>query len=106
MIVASVFLVYGTLLYIEAGLDYRSSRNRQSLIAGIVAGSILVTAAVLVWLPVQEQIGASIGVGATLAMVGNFGSRFTKTKKFVPAGLMLAISVVALGILATQVFSS
>ena len=104
MIVASVFLVYGIILFVEAGVEYRSSGNRQSLIAGIVTGTILVTAAVLVGFQMQVQVGASIGVGATLAMLGNFGSRFTKSKKFMPAGLMLAISVVTLGILATQVF--
>ena len=106
MIVASVFVVYAIILYIEAAVGHRSSGNRQTLIAGIVSGTILVVGAVLVGFKLQEQIGASIGVGTTLAMLGNFGSRFTKSKKFLPAGLMLAISVVTLGILATQVFGN
>ena len=106
MVVAVVFLVYGILLYIETGVGYRSSGNRQNLISGIAAGSILMIAAILVGFQLQQQLGASIGVGATLAMVGNFGTRFSKSKKFVPSGLMLAISVVTLGILATQVFGS
>ena len=106
MIVASVFLVYGTILYIEAGVGYRSNGERQTLIAGIVSGTILFVAAALVEFHMKEQIGASMGVGVTLAMLGNFGSRFRKSKTFMPAGLMLAVSVVALGILATQVFSN
>jgi uncharacterized membrane protein (UPF0136 family) len=106
MIVAGVFLVYGIILYIEAGVAFRSSGNRQVLIAGIVSGTILLTAAVLVGFQLQVQIGASIGVGATLAMLGNFASRLMKSKKFMPEGVMVAISVVALGILATQVFSN
>jgi uncharacterized membrane protein (UPF0136 family) len=104
MIVARVFLVYGILLYIEAAVGWRNSGNRQTMIAGIAAGSILMTAAILVGFELQQQLGSSIGVGATLAMTGNFGSRFSKSRKFVPAGLMLAISVVTLGILVTQVF--
>lgn len=103
MNVAGVFLIYGAILFIEAGLGFRSSGNRQALSTGIVAGSILIVAAALVGFQLQVQIGASVGVGATLAMLGNFGSRLSKTKKFVPEGLMLAVSVVVLGILATQV---
>ncbi len=103
--VASVFLVYGIILCIEAGAGYRSSRNRHQLIAGILVGTILLVAAALVGFQIRPQLGASIGTGATLAMLANFGSRYAKSKKFVPAGLMLAISVVALGILVPQVFS-
>jgi uncharacterized membrane protein (UPF0136 family) len=105
MIVASVFLMYGLLLYAEAGISFQRSQNRQLMIPGVVAGTILLVAAVLVGFQMQVQVGASIGVGATLAMLGNFGARLTKTKKFMPAGLMMVISVVAVGILATQVFT-
>jgi uncharacterized membrane protein (UPF0136 family) len=105
MIVAAVFLIYGIILFVDVGLAYQSSGNRQPLIAGIVSGTILLTAAALVGFQLQVQLGASMGVGATLAMVGNFGSRFMKSKRAMPDGVMLAISVVVLGILATQVFS-
>jgi uncharacterized membrane protein (UPF0136 family) len=105
MIVAAVFLIYGIILYVEAVFSYQGSGNRQPLIAGIVSGTILLAAAVLVGFQLQVQLGASIGVGAALAMLGNFGSRFMKSKKVMPDGVLLGISVVVLGILATQVFS-
>lgn len=105
MIVAAVFLIYGVILYVEAVLSYQGSGNRQPLLPGIVSGTILLTAAVLVGFQLQVQIGASIGVGAALAMLGNFASRFMKSKRTMPDGVMLAISFVVLAILATQVFS-
>ena len=105
MIVAAVFLIYGIILFVEAGVAYQGSGNRQPLIPRVVSGTILLTAAVLVGFQLHVQLGASIGVGATLAMLGNFASRFLKSKKTMPDGVMLAISIVVLVILATQVFS-
>src|SRR4030095_14431619 len=58
MIVAVVFLVYAVLLFVEAGVSYRSSRAKPTLLAGICSGGIVVVAATLILIDVP--IGASI----------------------------------------------
>jgi len=97
MIVAVVFLVYAVLLFVEAGVSYRSSRVKPTFIAGICSGAIVVIAAVLILMDVP--IAASIGFGVLLAMLGVFGSRYLKTRAFFPAGLMMIASLMTLGVL-------
>jgi uncharacterized membrane protein (UPF0136 family) len=97
MIVAAVFLVYAALLFIEAGVTYRSSGAKPTLIAGICSGAIVVIAAVLILLKVA--IAASVGFGVLLAMMGVFGSRYVKTRAFFPAGFMMIASLMTLGVL-------
>jgi len=96
MIVVVVFLVYAALLFVEAGVSYRSSGSRPTLIAGMCSGAIVVVAAILILLNVP--IAASIGLGVLLAMLGVFGSRFMKTRAFFPAGLMMIASLMAMGV--------
>jgi hypothetical protein len=61
MLVAIVYGVYGLLLYVEAGTTYRKDRVRQALISGLVTGTVLIAAAVMVLL--QVRMGASVGLG-------------------------------------------
>jgi uncharacterized membrane protein (UPF0136 family) len=96
MIVVVVFLVYAALLFVEAGVSYRSSGSRPTLIAGMCSGAIVVVAAILILLNVP--IAASKGLGVLLAMLGVFGSRFMKTRAFFPAGLMMIASLMAMGV--------
>jgi len=103
MRVAGVFVMYGLLLFVEAGLTYRKTGGRPSLIAGMISGALLMLSATLIL--AEVAIGPSIGLGVTLAMLGNYGSRYSKTRIFMPAGVMLGASVVALAILFTQMFS-
>jgi uncharacterized membrane protein (UPF0136 family) len=97
MIVAVVFLVYGVLLFIEAGVSYRNSRAKPTFIAGVSTGSIVVVAAVLILMNVP--VAASIGFGVLLAMLGVFGSRYLKTRAFFPAGFMMIASLMTLFVL-------
>jgi uncharacterized membrane protein (UPF0136 family) len=97
MLVATVYKVYGLLLYAEAGVTYRKDGVRQALIAGLASGTVLIAAAVMVLLEVR--VGASVGLGVMLAMVGIFGSRYVRTRAFVTSGLMLAASILALAVL-------
>ena len=102
MIVMVVFAAYGALLYAESIVGYLKSRRQWPLVAGIVSGTILMSAAWMLQRGIQG--GASIGLGATAAMLGNFSSRYRKTKDFVPSGFMMVISALAVAIVASQVF--
>jgi len=97
MIVAAVFVVYAVLLFIDAGVSYRRTGAKPSLVSGIVSGTLLVVAAVLI--PLGVPIAASMGLGVMLAMMGVFASRYLSTKAFFPTGVMLLASVLALGAL-------
>jgi len=97
-----VFAVYGALLYAEAVAGYLKSRSKWSLVAGIVSGTILMSS---VWMLQHDvPIGASIGLGTTAAMLGSFASRYRHSKSFIPSGLMMVVSAVAIAILASQLF--
>jgi uncharacterized membrane protein (UPF0136 family) len=44
-------------------------------------------------------VAASIGFGVLLAMLAVFGSRYMKTRAFLPAGLMMIVSLMTLVVL-------
>ena len=46
--------------------------------------------------------GGYIGFVVTLVLVVMFGMRLAKTKKFMPSGMMLAVSIVVAGVLASM----
>jgi uncharacterized membrane protein (UPF0136 family) len=97
MVVVAVFVVYGLLLIIEGVIAYRGTSGKLGLLAGICSGLISIGAAML--LQLRIPIGASIGLGLMLAMMAVFASRYMKTRAFFPAGLMLIVSLVAMGAL-------
>jgi uncharacterized membrane protein (UPF0136 family) len=47
----------------------------------------------------QVSMGASVGMGVMLAMMGVFGSRYMRTRTFFPPGVMMTLSLLALGVL-------
>ena len=97
MIVAAVFVVYGLLVEIEALITYRQTGSKTTLFAGVASGMVVMVAAALLVLDVP--IGASIGLGVILAMMGVFGSRYMKTRQFFPSGIMMTLSLMTLGVL-------
>ena len=96
MVVVAVFVVYGLLLIIEACTAYRGNEGKFMLLAGICSGVIAIGSAALLLLGIS--IGASIGIGLMLAMMAVFASRYMRTRAFFPAGAMLIISLVAMGV--------
>ena len=97
MVVVAVFVVYGLLVIIESVIAYRGTGGRFELLAGLCSGIISVGAGILLLL--QIPIGASIGMGLMLAMMAVFASRYMRTRRFFTAGLMLIVSLVAMGAL-------
>jgi uncharacterized membrane protein (UPF0136 family) len=97
VVVVAVFAVYGLLLIIEGVIAYRGTSGKLGLLSGICSGLISIGAAML--LQLRIPIGASIGLGLMLAMMAVFASRYMKTRAFFPAGLMLIVSLVAMGAL-------
>jgi uncharacterized membrane protein (UPF0136 family) len=98
MIVVVVFVVYALLLFIEAVMTYGRTGAKPSFIAGLLSGVVALSAAGLV-LVNNVSLGVSVGMGVMLAMMGVFGSRYMRTRAFFPAGVMMTLSLVTLGVL-------
>jgi uncharacterized membrane protein (UPF0136 family) len=87
-------IVYGILAVVGGIIGYTQARSLPSLVAGIISGILLIVGSV------AHQQGAAWGlplaIGVTIALVITFAVRFWKTRKFMPAGLMLIAGIVAL----------
>jgi len=92
-------IAYGILAIVGGVMGYKAAGSRPSLISGAVSGALLVIGGVL------ELAGNPWGqilvaiVAAVLVVV--FAVRLAKTRKFMPAGLMLAAGVVVLILMTT-----
>jgi uncharacterized membrane protein (UPF0136 family) len=98
MIVVAVFVVYALLLFIEAVFSYGRTGGKPSFIAGLLSGVVVLSAAGLVLID-RVSLGVSVGLGVMLAMMGVFGSRYMRTRAFFPTGVMMTLSLLALGVL-------
>ncbi len=96
---AIVLFVYAGIIEAGGVAGFVKAGRRASLIASSVFGALLVAAGAMLWLDVTA--GLYFAFIITMALVGLFGSRFSRTKKFMPAGLMLVVSVIVLGALAS-----
>ncbi|MDJ0600514.1 MAG: TMEM14 family protein [Crocosphaera sp.] len=90
-------LIYGILLLFGGIMGYVSAKSKPSLVSGVVSGLLLLISGVLQW----QQIAAGLILAqiVTLILAIVFVIRVWKTRKFMPAGLMLLLSVAMLVIL-------
>ena len=95
LVLATLF--YGILLLVGGIMGYVSAKSKASLISGLISGLLLLVSAFLQWQ--QIQTGLLLAQIATLALAIVFSIRLWKTRKFMPAGLMLAVSVAMLVLL-------
>jgi uncharacterized membrane protein (UPF0136 family) len=92
-------IAYGILAAVGGILGYLNARSTPSLISGLISGALLIVGGIaqlqgLAW-------GWIISLGVTIALLLVFAVRFWKTRKFMPAGLMIVAGVLALiGLLA------
>lgn len=94
---AGVILAYAAILIVGGFVGWRFSGSRISFTAGLGSAALLVTAYRLA--SIRPLAGYVMASGVSLALTVLFGLRFRKTKKFMPAGMMLVTSGIALAIL-------
>ena len=87
---------YALLLVVGGLIGYRKAGSRPSLIAGTISGLIALATAGLM---IREPRAIWLGVALALAMLVVFAIRLTRTRKFMPSGLLAATSVVVLAVL-------
>jgi len=87
-------IVYGILAIVGGVVGYLKVRSKPSLLSGIISGGLLVTGGI------AEAQGASWGIilatVVTIGIIVVFAFRWWKTRKFMPAGLMLLAGIAAL----------
>lgn len=86
--------VYGAFSIIGGIIGYKQAGSKPSLIAGVITGGLLLLAA-LGMLQAQPW-GTVLAIAVTALLVVTFIGRLIKTRKFMPAGLMVTLGVVTL----------
>jgi len=91
-----VLLVYAVLMMFGGLMGFRAG-SKVSLYAGFGSGVALLAAFGVTYL----ALGAGLWVGCVLAVILTlmFGQRLAKTGKFMPSGMLLAVSLVAVVLL-------
>ena len=90
-------IAYGLLALVGGIIAYRKVNSKMSLISGSISGVLLLVAAVM-----QLQgipLGLLFAKIITAVLVVVFGIRLFKTRKFMPAGLMLLAGLVTFGVM-------
>lgn len=87
-------IAYGLLSIVGGIVGYTKVKSKVSLISGSISGILLIAAG---YLQLQAlTIGLIIAQIITLLLVIVFAIRFSKTRKLMPAGLMLLLGTITL----------
>ncbi|HEY9642795.1 MAG TPA: TMEM14 family protein [Coleofasciculaceae cyanobacterium] len=87
-------IIYGILAIGGGILGYVKVKSQQSLISGVISGILLLVGGIgqlqaAAW-------GLPLSIAVTLVLITVFAIRLAKTRKFMPAGLMIIAGLVAL----------
>jgi uncharacterized membrane protein (UPF0136 family) len=93
-IAAITTLIYGILSIVGGAMGYQQASSKVSLISGLVSGLLLLIGAYLLF--GGMAFGPAIAAIVTLLLVVVFAVRLFKTRKFMPAGLMMVFGLVNL----------
>lgn len=87
-------VVYGILAIAGGIFGYVKVKSQPSLISGIVSGVLLLLGGI--GLQQGAGWGLPLAIGVTIVLIVVFAIRFAKTRKFMPAGLMILAGILAL----------
>jgi uncharacterized membrane protein (UPF0136 family) len=88
------FLVFGVLTIAGGIMGYVKAGSAASIIAGSIAGILLLAAGFL--LPEHRALGIGLGLLTSLLLAGQFIPKFLRTGKAMPAGMMSILSVIGI----------
>lgn len=92
-------LIYGVLAIVGGAIGYKQAGSQVSLISGIISGFLLLIAAYMLY--GRSPAGPLLAGIVSLVLVVVFVIRLIKTRKFMPAGLMVIMGVINLASLST-----
>ena len=88
------FIIFGLLTIVGGVIGYVKAGSTASIIAGSIAGILLLIAALL--LPGNLALGLALAAVISIALAGRFIPAFIKTGHLMPAGLMSVLSVIGI----------
>ena len=95
---AVVAIAYGILAAVGGIIGYRQAGSKPSLVSGLISGTLLIIGGVLN--AIGQTGGYWLSLIVTILLIIVFAIRLVKTKKVMPAGVMLGAGVVTLIFLA------
>jgi uncharacterized membrane protein (UPF0136 family) len=96
-LVSLYMFVFAALTVAGGVIGFVKAKSKASIIAGTVAGALLVASAVLIRSG-SSTAGLVIGLVASVALAGRFTPAFLKTRAFMPAGVMALASAVGIAL--------
>ncbi len=90
-------IAYGLLALVGGAIGYAQARSKASLISGTLSGLLLIAGGL--WQQQNRSAGLALSLAVTIALLIVFGNRWAKTRKFMPAGLMIVAGAIALVVL-------
>ena len=88
------FIIFGMLTIAGGIIGFVKAGSTPSLIAGSVAGILLLVAAFL--LPAHQLAGLILALVVSVLLAGQFLPKFIRTGKVMPAGVMSILSVIGI----------
>jgi uncharacterized membrane protein (UPF0136 family) len=90
-----ILWIYIVLLLVGGLFGFFKAGSKVSLITSAISAALLVLTDLPIFVPRFRQVVPEIIMAALIVV---FAIRLSKTKKFMPSGLMLAVTVVALAV--------
>ena len=95
-------LIFGILMIVGGIMGFVKSRSKASILSGSIFGLLLMACG---YFMMNGNLRASqFAFGLSVVLILIFVQRFKASKKFMPAGLMLILSVLAVSILGKSLF--
>jgi uncharacterized membrane protein (UPF0136 family) len=85
--------VYGVIMILGGIAGYARVGSKASLISGVGFGLVLLISGIGVWNGSQNSLMAAILIALLLVVL--FAIRYAKTRRFMPSGVLVILSVVA-----------
>ena len=101
--IQSYLCLFAALTLAGGIVGFAKAASKASLIAGSIAGALLLISAWLVGTS-NSLVGLILGALTSLVLAGRFLPSYRKTRKLMPAGMMVGLSLVSLLIVSTGFF--
>ncbi|KAF7017676.1 unnamed protein product [Triticum aestivum] len=97
-IAPAVSAAYGALLVGGGAFAYARSGSKGSILGGASGSALMGLTYYLMQFSETKALGDAVGFGSAFLFASVFGIRLYNTRKLVPSGLLLALSLGALGV--------
>src|SRR5882757_5034235 len=105
MFLALYLFTYALVASAGGLVGFLKAKSKASLIAGSASGLVLALAGALILLG-HARAGAGLGLVLAIALLGRFAPAFAKTKKIMPAGIMVSLSLIAVALCGSALLGS